>query len=100
MHARHADVPLGGKLLHVHELEDGGFPRAARSGEKRELPLLDVEGHVIEGQPTACVLLADVDESDHRASLAAGSTADAVGGSPSESSSRQLVCAVTASNTA
>src|SRR5687767_15790021 len=101
MHAGDAHITFGGQLLHVHELEDGRFPRAAWSGEKRELSLADVKRDVVECQPSACVLFADMDESDHLASLAAGSTADVAGaGSPSVSSSRQLVCAVTVSNTA
>src|SRR5687768_6281847 len=101
MHAGDAHVTFCRELLHVHQLEDGRLPRAARPGEIGKLALSHVERDVVERQPSPCVLLADVGESDHLASLAAGSTADVAGaGPPSASSNRQLVCAVTVSNTA
>ena len=64
--AAHAHFARSRRLLDDHEAQDRRFPRAARPREKRELTLVDAEGHVVESESGARIFLDDVRKSDHR----------------------------------
>src|SRR6185312_12643208 len=64
-HAAHADFAGRRALLHVHELEDGRFARAARAGEEGKFALGDLKRGVLEGDAGAGIFLRDVRKANH-----------------------------------
>src|SRR5439155_24578248 len=64
--ARDIDVARGGLLFLQEQPERRGLPRTGRSDQEDELPLLDLDAHVVERGDVFRIRLRDVLEADHQ----------------------------------
>ena len=88
--AGHPDATLGGGLLLEDEPEERRLARARGTHEEDELPLLDLEGHALQGRPgLGGVELGDVLEQDHPMSVGRGTSRASIHGEPTASPRRR-----------